>query len=102
MIVSTIATGPNAILVSPDWRQELVTRKEGAEQRDTKRDAVPWWRDQVPGDALCSACRTTKGEVAILTMEIIGETCGALLDSGAFLSFINPAVVEQLGLKLLF
>ena len=32
-------------------------------------------------------------------MEITGEPCEALLDSGASRSFINPVVVERLGLK---
>ena len=156
-----VATGPNAIIVSPEWRRQLIERNGSAEgavnecatarsfllesvgQGDTSLDSTdkrhctsecsdhrangalgsvsaeekdtvsgarpvsqiedaPWWRDHLPGDVvttLCSAGRSTKGEVTIRNMEVTGEPCEALLDSGASRSFINPVVVERLSLK---
>ena len=163
VLASTLATAPNAILVSPEWRQHLLRWEEGAEnaasgsvtppgtsnfsqsegregeestqqiaqsgpvalqtddsvcsaqgaqsapgtvraeeicaetgaQPDGDQLSVPWWRDHLPCDVvatLCSAGKVTKGEVVILAMEITGEHCEALLDSGESRSFISPNV----------
>ena len=99
MLASTVTTEPNTTPVSPNWKQRTYAQKEVTEQGDDKLNGIPWWRDRVPGDALCSIRHTAQGEVAILSMEITGEPREALLDSGASLSFINPAVVESLGLR---
>ena len=99
VLAAAVGTGPNAIPVSPSWRQKLVNKDEDVEFGDARYGEVPWWRDRVTNDVACSACKLTEGEVATLTMHIVGEPCESLLDSGASLSFIHPTLVEQLGLK---
>ncbi|CDJ30319.1 uncharacterized protein EMH_0006090 [Eimeria mitis] len=66
---------------------------------------LPWWMWWQEGDAdkctqeylgpLCGV-----GETAVLKLEITGRGYEGLLDTGASRSFIRPAVVEQLGLKM--
>ncbi|CDJ36209.1 uncharacterized protein EMH_0070210 [Eimeria mitis] len=61
-----------------------------------------WWRGDSPPELmhenlgpLCAI-----GEAAVLELEITGRRYEGLLDTGATRSFICPAVVEELGLKV--
>ena len=77
-------------------------RAETAAEPDGDQLSVPWWRDHLPCDVvatLCSAGKVTKVEVVLLAMEITGEHCEALLDSGASRNFISPNLIDWLHLK---
>ncbi|CDJ36500.1 LOW QUALITY PROTEIN: uncharacterized protein EMH_0087940 [Eimeria mitis] len=50
-----------------------------------------------PHGTLCRVC--SGGRTAVLQLEITGYRCEGLLDTGASRSFIQPTVVERLGLR---
>ncbi|CDJ54096.1 hypothetical protein EBH_0079940 [Eimeria brunetti] len=152
--VCLVATGPNAISVSPNWRRRILpewkpntpeedigrtpraaegtdapsrtgdegtgndqggignparkpTRKaaqQKAPQRNEEEGAadLPWWHEGTAPERTHeyyeSLCGT--GKTAVLQLEIVGQECEGLLDTGTSHSFIRPAAVEQLGLRV--
>ena len=101
----TIATGPNSIPVSPNWREKLLGRvaapESTAQTHSCCLDQVwkgQWWQisgeEDTQGGSLCSA-----GTAAVLRVLVAGQRCEALVDTGASRSFINPDRVRKLQLK---
>ncbi|CDJ51691.1 OSJNBa0079C19.6 protein, related [Eimeria brunetti] len=152
--VCLVATGPNAISVSPNRRQRLLPEgklntpegdigrtpraaegtgapsqtedertgndqggignpawkpKQKASQQEAPQPLeeggaanLPWWHEgsapEHTHEYYGSLCGT--GKTAVLQLEIVGHECEGLLDTGASRSFIRPAAVERLGLRV--
>ena len=154
----SVATGPNAILVSPEWRRRFLPQvQEGGQRTEGDADVNPrmgdpersaaepsievsgqpgdgeeagatlrvlnrgttaigssrggecnemqeWWRETkglgLNGDSPQMLC--SMGRTAVLSLEITGQRCETLLDTGASRSCISPERVQRLRRKVSF
>ncbi|CDJ54045.1 hypothetical protein EBH_0073890 [Eimeria brunetti] len=79
------------------------SQQEAPQRNEEERAAdVPWWHEGTAPERTHEYCGSLcgTGKTAVLQLEIVGHECEGLLDTGASRSFIRPAAVGRLGLRV--